>query len=104
MSIIIGFVSGFFGSNGTQAISYLILGSGIIAEFIAGVFFYLYNRTVLQIKEYYDSLLNIQNILLSFKIVNDTQSESEKAKMASDMWAYLIPMKLKDSSAEEAPL
>jgi hypothetical protein len=88
--IIAGLILGFIDSVNAKAISYLAAGSGILTEFIAGIFFYLYNRTVRQMKEYHDSLLNVQNILLSFKIVGDTKDEKEKVGMVGQMLAYLI--------------
>jgi Cyanobacterial TRADD-N associated 2-Transmembrane domain len=47
--------------------SYISTGAGVVTEFIAAVFFYLYNRTVRQMKEYHDSLLSVQNILCPSK-------------------------------------
>ena len=41
-------------------------------------------------KDYHDSLLEVQNILLAFKIVGDTEQETEKAKMVSEMLKYLV--------------
>ena len=74
----------------TQIISYISAGAGTLIEFIAGVFFYLYNKTVSQLKEYHDSLLKVQNILLSFKIVGDIQSETDKVKMMVQMLDFLM--------------
>lgn len=88
--IAIGLVFGFANATNSQLASYIATGSGIIREFIAGVFFYLYNRTVRQMKGYHDSLITVQNILLSFKIVGDTKDENEKAKMVERMLAYLV--------------
>lgn len=88
--ILVGLAVGFFNTSSTQTISYISTGAGIVIEFIAGVFFYLYNRTVIRLKDYHDSLLAVQNILLSFKIVGDTRDEKEKAKMVSQMIVFLI--------------
>jgi hypothetical protein len=66
------------GSN-SQSLSYVATGSGVFVEFISGVFFYLYNRTVRQLKDYHDSLLDVQNILLSFRIVEQSKAEHQGA-------------------------
>jgi hypothetical protein len=63
--------------------------AGVITEFIAGVFFYLYNKTVLQLKGYHDSLLDVQNILLAYKLVgsvksSDTGDKNEMVKRMVD--------------------
>ncbi len=63
--------------------------SGVATEFISAIFFYLYNQTVRQMKEYHDSLLSVQNILLSFKLVGD-MSDPEKSKMIGLMINYLV--------------
>ena len=42
-----GLVAGFVDtSGGTQGLTYISTGAGVVTEFIAGVFFILYNRTV----------------------------------------------------------
>jgi hypothetical protein len=66
------------GFTGAQTSAYVATVSGVVVEFIAGVFFYLYNRTVRQLKEYHDSLLEVQNILLAFKIVEDSEAEQRR--------------------------
>jgi hypothetical protein len=92
--IMSGLVMGFLTNQNTRAIAYLSAGSGVVMEFISGVFFYLYNRTVQQLRGYHDSLLSVQNVLLSFKLVDDTRSETEKSKMVTQMLAFLIGKKV----------
>jgi hypothetical protein len=89
--IVIGLIFGFESRNGKMdMLPYLSAGSGVLTEFIAAVFFYLYNRTVRQMKDYHDSLLVVQNVLLAFKIVGDIKDESDRVKMVSAMLAYLV--------------
>ncbi len=85
-----GLVVGFYAPLSTHIIAYITSAAGILTELISGVFFYLYNRTVQQMKGYHDSLLVVQNILLSFKLVEDTKDEVEKAKMVMQMLEYLV--------------
>jgi|GEM_PF-2540092 len=70
--------------------SYITIACGVITEIIAGVLFYIYNRTTRQIRGFYDSLLTEQNILLSFKLMEDSKDENEKAKIVSQMLTNLI--------------
>ena len=70
--------------------SYITIACGVITEIIAGVFFYVYNRTTRQIRGFYDSLLTEQNILLSFKLMEDSKDENEKAKIVSQMLTNLV--------------
>lgn len=99
--IVIGLVFSFVNTNEQVAlVAFISTGSGILIEFIAGVFFFLYNRTVIQLKEYHDSLLDVQNILLSFKIVEDTQDESVKARMMEQMLTFLMTKKIAKLQSE----
>jgi hypothetical protein len=100
--IITGLIIGFTNLANAQAISYMSAGAGIVTEFISGVFFYLYNRTVRQLKEYHDSLIQVQNILLSFKIVGDTRDENRKNVLMELMMKCLIAPKPGIVSASEA--
>lgn len=89
--IVIGLVIGF--RYNEKAIGYIASGSGIMIEFISAILFYLYNKTVRQLKEYHDSLINVQNILLSFKLIEDTSDEKTKAEMVTKMLEYLVQKK-----------
>lgn len=74
-------------------LSYLTVGIGIVIEAISGIFFYLYNSTVKQLKEYHDSLLDVQNILLSLKLIDDTADMKERHHMIDKMVAFLVSQK-----------
>ncbi len=87
--IVTGLFIGFTNFTNSESIAYLATGSGVIVEFISGVFFYLYNRTTLQLKGYHDSLVSIQNVLLSFKIIEDTTDSNAKLEMTKSMIASL---------------
>ncbi|MGV8127400.1 MAG: TRADD-N-associated membrane domain-containing protein [Methanothrix sp.] len=78
--------------------------AGIIIEFISAIFFYLYNRTVLQLKAYHDSLIDVQNALLSFRLVDhsEIQDQSQKCDMIKIMLSYLL-IKKKLNIDELAP-
>lgn len=91
--IVLGLVLGFFDDESIKTTSFIATGSGIIVEFISSVFFYLYNRTIKQLKGYHDSLLSVQNILLSFKLVGDMSDQDRKAEMMVKMIDSLITKK-----------
>jgi len=88
--IISGMVIGFTAVEKSQYIAYISSGSGILIEFIAGIFFYLYNKTVIQLKDYHDSLIEVQNVLLSFKIVGDTENSEKQTSLMELLLKYLI--------------
>jgi hypothetical protein len=70
-------------------ISILSTSAGVIMEIINGIFFYLYNNTIRQLKEYHDSLLDVQNILLSFKLIDGVKDENIKMNIIQTMIGYL---------------
>ena len=85
---------GFAFFSGTQKLPTAIsAGSGVITEFIGAIFFYLYNRSVREMRDYFESLLTVQNILLSLKLVNDTADAKEKVKMVATLLSYLVGSK-----------
>lgn len=86
--ISLGLVGGYFNRD-ESIIIYISTASGIIMEFISGIFFYLYNRTIRELKDYHERLLQVQNILLAFKIVDDTHDDKEKVKMLEQMLTCL---------------
>jgi hypothetical protein len=71
--IAIGILHLIFGSNAN--VSYLTTSSGIISQFIAAVFFYLYNKTVLKMGEYHQKLVLTQNIGISLKITENLPNQ-----------------------------
>ena len=81
----IGFVKPEF-----KDISYVSTASGTLISFIGGSVFWLYSRTVLQLKHYHDSLLDVQNILLAFKLVESADKDStERSNMTQKMIEFL---------------
>jgi hypothetical protein len=86
--IIVGIFLGYDGDKMTTA--YLAGISGILIEFISGVFFYLYNQTVKQLKLYHDNLIDLQNTLLSFQLIERVNKASDKNLIISKIVDYLI--------------
>jgi hypothetical protein len=93
--VLAGLMIAFSDVRNSDRVAYISTGAGIVTEFIASVFFYLYNRTVRQMKGYHDSLLSVQNVLVSFKLVGDIKTDdAEKVKMVGQMLSYLMGKKL----------
>ena len=78
--LIIGGISLIFFEVVDQNISIIITISGVITEFISAASFYLYNSTVRQLKDYFDSLVHVQKVLLSFKVIEDAKGTSQESK------------------------
>ena len=64
--------------------AYVTTAAGVISEFIAAVFFYLYNRTILKMGQYHQKLVLTQNVSLAMKIAEGLP-DTEKAKAQSQL-------------------
>lgn len=93
----------FFPERGTS-VPVLSGAAGVATEFISAIFFYLYNRTVSQMKEYHQSLLMVQNILLALKLVGDTTDPDRKAKMLETLLQFLVgPPRVWEETSSKPP-
>jgi hypothetical protein len=80
---------------------YVTVASGAISEFVAAVFFYLYNRTILSMSQYHQKLVITQNVSLALKTA-ETLPDSKKAdarekiieQLTKDVNAYLSAARL----------
>lgn len=68
---------------------YYATGVGVFMEFIAGIVFYLYNKTVIKMGEYYKKLVLVQNIGLALKATDDFE-EGEKQNIRGIMVQSLL--------------
>ncbi len=59
-------------------IAYVTSAGGVIIEFIAGIFFYLYNKTISKMYQYHQKLLISQNISTSLKLTEEMDSDLKK--------------------------
>jgi hypothetical protein len=56
---------------------YVATAAGTLGEFIAAVFFYLYNRTITKMGEYHQKLVLTQNVSLALKISDELPSAEQ---------------------------
>lgn len=92
--IAVGIVAMFF--EKTEP-SYVTCASGVITEFIAAIFFYLYNKTIVSMSKYHNKLVLSQNISIALKVA-DTLPSDDKTKsknkiieeLLKDINSYLI--------------
>ena len=59
--------------------SYVTCAAGVITEFIAAVFFYLYNRTISSMSKYHNKLVLSQNISIALKIADSLPATDNTA-------------------------
>lgn len=57
--------------------SYITCASGIITEFIAAIFFYLYNKTISSMSKYHNKLVFSQNISIALKVADSLPKEEQ---------------------------
>jgi hypothetical protein len=67
---------------------YVATASGTLGEFIAAVFFYLYNRTITKMGEYHQKLVLTQNVSLALKI-SEELPEAEQVASRTKLIDYL---------------
>ena len=68
--------------------AYITTACGVIIEFIASVFFYLYNKTVQSMGDYHNKLVLSQNIAIALKIsesIDGSCKDSVKADMVKEL-------------------
>lgn len=77
--------------------SYITCASGVITEFIAAIFFYLYNKTVSSMSKYHNKLVLSQNISIALKVADSLPTEDKvKTKnliiteLLKDINTYLV--------------
>lgn len=64
--------------------------AGIITEFIAGVFFYLYNKTLQQINLFHDKLVMMQQTSMSYIATGLVSDQAKKDQAKIDLSNKLI--------------
>jgi len=74
--IVAGIVMLFVKQTGKEA-GYVATAAGTLGEFIAAVFFYLYNRTITKMGEYHQKLVLTQNVSLALKISEELPSAEQ---------------------------
>ena len=90
--LIVGLTIGFNSSGSTSAAitAYITSGAGILVQFISAVFFYLYRKTVGELRTYHERLLRVQNTLLAFRYIEGIEDAATKAQTLSELIAALV--------------
>jgi hypothetical protein len=93
--ILIGLLVGIFrgGEDGDKTVTIVSASAGVITTFISAMFFVMYSKTVTQMKGYHDSLLNVQDVLLAFKVVQDAQNPTTREVMMTSLLTTLVSVK-----------
>jgi hypothetical protein len=68
--ILLSFIKGTDNSATT-----ITVASGVLIEFISAIFFYLYNKSVIQLNSYHDKLIDVQDTMLALKVSQDIKND-----------------------------
>lgn len=78
-------------SGNTNLNSAYIAGiAGILTEFIAGIFFFLYNKTLTQINLFHDKLVSMQQVSMSYMATSLIQDNTKKDQAKIDLSMMLF--------------
>jgi hypothetical protein len=70
-------------------IAYLASSAGVLTEFIASIFFYLYNKSLQQINRFHDRLVAMQQTSMSFLasslVVDDNKRDDAKIELSKSV-------------------
>ena len=74
--------------SGVAEPAYLTTACGVLTEFIASIFFYLYNKTVQSMGDYHNKLVLSQNVAIALKIsesIDGPEKNSVKSEMIKEL-------------------
>jgi len=89
----VGIVFGFYSTlQGDQSLSaaYLASVAGLLVEFISGVFFYMFNKTLQQINLFHDKMISAQHVAVSFLANGLIADASQRDQLKGDLAKGLI--------------
>lgn len=69
--------------------SYITCASGVITEFIAAIFFYLYNKTITSMSNYHNKLVLSHNISIALRVA-DSLPEMDKVQTKDEIIKELL--------------
>jgi hypothetical protein len=80
VGVILGIITAFLNIKSGLNAAYLSAIAGVLTEFISGVFFYLYNKTLQQINIFHDSLIEMQKLSMEYisKYTEEQTKETNK--------------------------
>ena len=85
--VVAGIVMAYFNKDRAMA-GYVATVAGVLGEFVAAVFFYLYNKTIVKMGEYHEKLVLTQNISLAMKIAEGLEGD-HKSQAQLNLVEYL---------------
>lgn len=87
LTVLAGIAASLFWGLAEQ--SYIAVGAGILTDFIAAIFFYLYNQTTKEMNAYYDRLVLAQNLAIAIKTADMLEGAERTAEFTAVIAALL---------------
>jgi len=86
--------------------AYLAATAGVLTEFISGVFFYLYNRTLQQINRFHDKLVAMQQLSMSYLstslVVDPSQRDAARIEISKSIISVPANVPQRDKTNQSA--
>jgi hypothetical protein len=89
LGIGLGYYSNLSGKNSFEA-AYLSSIAGILTEFISGIFFYLYNKTLNQLNMFHNKMIASQHVAMSFLSNSLVADEVKRDECKTDLSKMLM--------------
>lgn len=89
VGIALGIYSSLIGRGSLEA-AYLASIAGIIIEFMSGVFFYLYNKTLQQLNLFHNKIISSQHVAMSFMANSLIMDEKKRDECKIDLTKMLM--------------
>lgn len=99
VGIVLGIYSQLFLTTGLE-IAYLSAIAGLLTQFIAGVFFYLYNKTLQQLNLFHKELEISQKVAMGLVLSSYVTNEKERDIILTDLSKLLLTKSLRDTISD----
>lgn len=83
--------------------AYVTCTAGVLTEFISSIFFYLYNKTIMSMRNYHDKLVLSQNVSIALKVADSIEDEEKtrsKVKIIEELLKNINSYLVTNNSTE----
>lgn len=104
LTILVGIWIFYTGPGGDVKVAVIAGIAGILAEFIAGAYFYLYNRSLTQLNYFYDKLTAMQDTMLAIRLCDTLPEPRATASKERLIEVLMTPGRIATPKAPPAEL
>ena len=103
LTILVGIWIFYSNPGGDVKVAVIAGIAGILAEFIAGAYFYLYNRSLTQLNYFYDKLTSVQDTMLAIKLCETLPEPRATATREKLIEVLMTPGRIAAPQAPSSP-